>query len=107
MSLTVIQYADTVRLAVMTDARLSPAHTAPANRWSTAVEQLVNKIDQEIARITAQANVPQIIAPEDTQDRSQEPEGQTKVGQVSSSSLKPPSTTVVSPPPMRRHKTHH
>lgn len=107
MSLTVIQYADTVRLAVMTDARLSPAHTAPANRWPIAIEQLVNKVDQEIARITAQANIPQIITPDDTQDRSDEAESQSNVAQVSSSSLKPPSTTVVSPPPMRRHKTHH
>lgn len=106
MSLTVIQYADTVRLAVMTDARLSPAHTAPANRWPIAIEQLVNKVDQEIAKIAAQANIPQIITPDDTQDRSDEAESQSNVGQVSSSSLKPPSTTVVSPPPMRRHKTH-
>lgn len=107
MSLTVIQYADTVRLAVMTDARLSPAHTVPANRWPRAVEQLVNKIDQEIARITAQTNIPQIITPEDTEDRSVEAEGQSNIGAASSGSLKPPSTAVVSPPPMRRHKTHH
>lgn len=57
MSLTVIQYADTVRLAVMTDARLSPFHNVPANRWPTAVEQLIAKVDQEIARISAQAQV--------------------------------------------------
>ncbi|CAG4991936.1 unnamed protein product [Parnassius apollo] len=57
MSLTVIQYADTVRLAVMTDARLSPSHNVPANRWPIAVEQLVTKIEQEIARIAAQPEI--------------------------------------------------
>ncbi|XP_022118554.2 uncharacterized protein LOC110995611 isoform X1 [Pieris rapae] len=52
LSLTVIQYADTVRLTVMADARLTPLHTVPSTRWPTAIEQLVNRIDQQIARIT-------------------------------------------------------
>lgn len=58
MSLTVIQYADTVRLTVMADARLSPSHSIPAARWPVIVDKLVNKINQEIARITAQAQSP-------------------------------------------------
>ncbi|XP_049870405.1 uncharacterized protein LOC126369862 [Pectinophora gossypiella] len=108
MSLTVIQYADTVRLAVMTDSRLSPAHTVPVTRWPNAIDQLVTKIDQEIARITAQGNlgnVPRIVAPEETQEMEEDSEEQSAV--PSSSMLRPPSTAVVSPPPMRRLKTHH
>lgn len=58
MSLTVIQYADTIRLTVMADARLSPSHSIPAARWPVIVDKLVSKIDQEIARITAQVQSP-------------------------------------------------
>ncbi|XP_053603817.1 uncharacterized protein LOC128671395 [Plodia interpunctella] len=109
MSLTVIQYADTVRLAVMTDARLSPAHTVPATRWPLAIEQLIAKVDQEIARIAAQANpninIPQIITPQEQPPReeTQEREEDTQ----SSHSLRPPPPTMSSPPPFRRRVTHH
>lgn len=110
MSLTVIQYADTVRLAVMADARLVPAHIIPATRWPTAIEQLVAKIDQEIAKITARAHlpagtVPQIITPEEIPGTSTETtEGETEahVQEDSVDTLRPPAVTAVSPPPMRR-----
>ncbi|XP_026737587.1 uncharacterized protein LOC113500874 [Trichoplusia ni] len=113
MSLTVIQYADTVRLAVMADARLGPAHTIPATRWPAAIEQLVAKIDQEIAKITARANlaagtVPVIITPEELPSTStdvvQTPEEEHDSG---IDTLRPPATAVVSPPPMRRRITHN
>lgn len=108
MSLTVIQYADTVRLAVMADARLVPSHTIPAARWSTAIEQLVAKIDQEIAKITAQAHlaagtVPQII----TTEESEGDEVNTESSAETSGMLRPPPPTVVSPPPLRRRITYN
>ncbi|XP_013200230.2 uncharacterized protein LOC106142857 [Amyelois transitella] len=107
MSLTVIQYADTVRLAVMTDARLSPAHTVPATRWPMAIEQLIAKVDQEIARIAAQTNtnIPQIITPREqtASDETQETVEETQ----SPHNLRPPAPTVSSPPPFRRRVTHH
>lgn len=107
MSLTVIQYADTVRLAVMADARLVPGHTIPATRWPTAIEQLVAKVDQEIAKITARAHlaagtVPLIITPEDTPSTSSDPMQQEIEEEDSVDTLRPPPTTAVSPPPMRR-----
>lgn len=109
MSLTVIQYADTVRLAVMADARLVPGHVIPATRWATAIEQLVAKIDQEIAKITARAHlaagtVPQIITPEEIPSGSTEtPKEEPEREQLEDSGgLRPPSVTAVSPPPMRR-----
>ncbi|KAJ8733425.1 hypothetical protein PYW08_001723 [Mythimna loreyi] len=110
MSLTVIQYADTVRLAVMADARLVPAHIIPATRWPTAIEQLVAKIDQEIAKISARAHlaigtVPQIITPEEqpsTSTETAEEETEEHGQEDSVDTLRPPSVTAVSPPPMRR-----
>lgn len=110
MSLTVIQYADTVRLAVMADARLVPLHIIPATRWSTAIEQLVAKIDQEIAKITARAHlaagtVPQIITPEElpsTSTETAEEQQEREDLESSGGTLRPPSVTAVSPPPMRR-----
>ncbi|XP_063824081.1 uncharacterized protein LOC135073812 [Ostrinia nubilalis] len=102
MSLTVIQYADTVRLAVMTDARLSPSHTVPAHRWAVAIDQLIAKVDQEIARIAAQAQVqtiPLIITPPEAQEINTEQDTQSE---PSTSSLRPPTAEVVSPPPVRR-----
>ncbi|KAF9800487.1 hypothetical protein SFRURICE_013039 [Spodoptera frugiperda] len=107
MSLTVIQYADTVRLAVMADARLVPSHIIPATRWPTAIEQLVAKIDQEIAKITARAHlaagtVPQIITPEEVPSTSVESQEDTEDAEDSGDTLRPPPTTAVSPPPMRR-----
>lgn len=107
MSLTVIQYADTVRLAVMADARLVPSHIIPATRWPTAIEQLVAKIDQEIAKITARAHlaagtVPQIITPEEVPSTSAESQEDTEDAEDSGDTLRPPPTTAVSPPPMRR-----
>ncbi|KAL0832646.1 hypothetical protein ABMA28_000838 [Loxostege sticticalis] len=106
MSLTVIQYADTVRLAVMTDARLSPFHTVPANRWPVAVDQLIAKVDQEIARIAAQAQVqtiPMIVTPPDTQEVVAT---EQITSEPSTSSLRPPTAEVVSPPPIRRRITN-
>lgn len=97
MSLTVIQYAETIQLAVMTDARLIPGHHFPALRWVTAVEQLVNKVDQEIARISVQS-IPKIIEPE--QDENTEEEV-VREG-PSTSKLMPPTQEVVSPPPARK-----
>nr|XP_049694565.1 uncharacterized protein LOC110383941 [Helicoverpa armigera]XP_049694566.1 uncharacterized protein LOC110383941 [Helicoverpa armigera] len=110
MSLTVIQYADTVRLAVMADARLVPSHIIPATRWPTAIEQLVAKVDQEIAKITARANLaagtmPQIITPEDVPTTSTDidtPQEETGETENSGVMLRPPPTTAVSPPPIRR-----
>lgn len=105
MSLTVIQYGDTVRLSVMTDARLTPSHTIPAARWPLAVEQLVAKVDQEIARISAQsASVPTIVTTHEPRSIEDTPglEGSESMG-----SLRPPQQTIVSPPPMRRRITHH
>lgn len=110
MSLTVIEYAGTLRLAVMTDARLSPAHSVPAARWSLAVEQLIAKVDQEIARIAAQAqvqNIPQIITPRENAVGDEGATNQTLEEMQSSSSLMPPRTPVISPPPIRRRITHH
>lgn len=106
MSLTVIQYADTVRLAVMTDARLSPFHTVPANRWPVAVDQLIAKVDQEIARIAAQAQVqtiPMIVTPPETQEVVAT---EQITSEPSTSSLRPPTAEVVSPPPTRRRITN-
>ncbi|GBP37963.1 hypothetical protein EVAR_84950_1 [Eumeta japonica] len=116
MSLTVIQYADTIRMSVMSDARLSPVHAVPATRWPTVVEQLVSKVDQEIARITAEARTQR-----DTQTISDAPAQQTtnippkiktslvEVGVVPlteeeemTGSLRPPAVPVDSPPPARR-----
>ncbi|CAG4919034.1 unnamed protein product [Colias eurytheme] len=129
MSLTVIQYADTVRLTVMADARLTPSHTIPTSRWPTAIEQLVNKIDQQIARIAAQAQVtiPQTIqqiepstsqVPETSEFIPKtvripeiiEPEPEIESGidesqevETSQGTLMPPTTLADSPPPIRRH----
>ncbi|RVE43849.1 hypothetical protein evm_011517 [Chilo suppressalis] len=107
MSLTVIQYAGSVRLAVMTDARLQPLHTVPAARWPAVIDQLVAKVDQEIARIAAQAqvqNIPQIITPHESETTvSYELPSRSE----SSASLRPPTTELVSPPPMRRRITHN
>lgn len=111
MSLTVIQYADTVRMAVMADARLTPMHTVPASRWSVVIENLVSKIDQEIARIAAQAqlpskhkHIPRITqtqaSTEDIQVIQQETEETTQG--PSQSSLKPPSPDKYSPPLERK-----
>lgn len=98
VSLTVIQYADTVRLSVMTDARLSPSHTIPAARWPVAIEQLIAKVDQEIARIAAQSStIPTIIT---TQANAEEREPNIEASDAGS--LRPPSTAVVSPPVFRR-----
>ncbi|KAL4708318.1 hypothetical protein ACJJTC_007724 [Scirpophaga incertulas] len=116
MSLTVIQYADTVRLSVMTDARLSPSHTLPAVRWPNAVEQLVAKVDQEIARIAAQAQVqtiPQIVTPHEsseenilqidtTQDSNTINTVTDEASGDSARNLRPPATKAVSPPPSKR-----
>ncbi|KAM3967347.1 uncharacterized protein ACR2FA_011692 [Aphomia sociella] len=110
MSLTVIQYADTVRLAVMTDARLSPAHSVPAGRWPLAVEQLIAKVDQEIARIAAQAqvqNIPHIITPRESSVSDEGEDKQPPEEVQSTSNLRPPIAPVVSPPPIRRRITHH
>lgn len=106
MSLTVIHYADTVRLAVMADARLGPSHTIPASRWPTVVEQLVSKIDQEIAKITAKAHlaagtIPKIITtPESTAEH--EDSRDLEQSNVDSGMLRPPATIATSPPPIRR-----
>ncbi|XP_059056672.1 uncharacterized protein LOC131850467 [Achroia grisella] len=110
MSLTVIEYAGTVRLAVMTDARLSPAHSVPATRWPLAIEQLITKVDQEIARIAAQAqvqNIPRIITPREGAAGDEVSTHQPPEETQSSSNLMPPRTPVVSPPPIRRRITHH
>ncbi|CAH2071576.1 unnamed protein product, partial [Iphiclides podalirius] len=103
LSLTVIQYADTVRLAVMTDARLSPSHTVPANRWPAAVEHLVAKVDQEIARIEAQAQSSGI---EQTVTIETGPAAPTEIKSHSSeATLKPPTTDSFTPPPTRKRLT--
>lgn len=109
MSLTVIQYADTVRMAVMADARLTPMHTVPASRWSVVIENLVSKIDQEIARIASQAQLPSKRIPRITQTQAstediqviQEETEETTQG-PSQSSLKPPSPDKYSPPLERK-----
>lgn len=108
MSLTVIQYADSVRLAVMTDARLSPGHSIPAVRWPTAVEQLVAKIDAEIARISAQSQpeIPQIVTPPETEETNDESDN-TSRSQDPTGTLRPPNTQVASPPPFRKRTTLH
>ncbi|XP_013138724.1 PREDICTED: uncharacterized protein LOC106103490 [Papilio polytes] len=99
LSLTVIQYADTVRLAVMTDARLSPSHAVPAQRWPVAVEQLVAKVNQEIARIAAKANIPE----EEINTGTSESKDTTVLQSYSSeTTLKPPTTESLSPPPTRK-----
>lgn len=107
MSLTVIQYADTVRLAVMTDARLSPAHAAPARRWPAAVQQLVARVDHEIAKLAAHGRLPTppriITPPEPPEPMEEAAESETQ----STSALRPPSPTIASPPPVRRRVTHH
>lgn len=101
MSLTVIQYADSVRLAVMTDARLSPGQSVPATRWPTALEQLVAKVDQEIARIT-QARLQQVPQVMFRTISSQNVHETRSTKGSSSDTLKPPTTQAVSPPPMRK-----
>ncbi|XP_050343594.1 uncharacterized protein LOC126769097 isoform X2 [Nymphalis io] len=120
MSLTVIQYADTVRLTVMTDARLSPSHTIPASRWSVVVDKLVSKIDQEIARITAKAKLPlDYIPPKKSSKEDLEPSqeeipapnqstsraAETESRPGTSSSLIPPRPVSVSPPLTRKNAT--
>lgn len=72
MSLTVIQYSDTVRLAVMSDAILYPGHTIPALKWPNVIDQLVTKVDKHLARISAHSShsIPQIVTdllPEETE----------------------------------------
>ncbi|CAB3236836.1 unnamed protein product [Arctia plantaginis] len=106
MSLTVIHYADTVRLAVMADARLGPSHMIPASRWPTVIEQLVTKIDQEIAKITAKAHlaagtIPKIITTPETTAEAEDNENMEESGE-DSGMLRPPATTATSPPPIRR-----
>ncbi|XP_068631266.1 uncharacterized protein [Battus philenor] len=98
MSLTVIQYADTVRLAVMTDARLSLSHIVPANRWPVALEQLISRVNQEIARITQTEST----LKQTPQTYSTEVQESTSPVASSSSSLKLSSTESSSPPPMRK-----
>ncbi|XP_046962959.1 uncharacterized protein LOC124532230 [Vanessa cardui] len=118
MSLTVMQYADTVRLTVMTDARLSPSHAIPAQRWPVVVEKLVSKIDQEIARITAQAQLPLEYVPpkkpskEDLEPTQEEIPGpstsrptEIESSPGTSSTLIPPRPVSVSPPPIRKNDT--
>lgn len=100
MSLTVIQYADSIRLAVMTDARLSPGQSVPATRWPAALEQLIAKIDQEIARISAQARLQQTQQPLVRKVSSQNM--QEIIEETGSGLLKPPITQTVSPPPSRK-----
>ncbi|KAG7307927.1 hypothetical protein JYU34_006543 [Plutella xylostella] len=100
MSLTVIQYADTVRIAVMTDSRLAPGHTIPATRWATALDQLINKVDQEIARISAQS-IPAIVeTTAESTDRVEVEDEEVK--DEGKSMLQPPAVEAVSPPPARR-----
>ncbi|XP_063377233.1 uncharacterized protein LOC134664490 [Cydia fagiglandana] len=107
MSLTVIQYADTVRLSVMADARLSPSHTIPASRWPAVVDHLVAKIDAEIARISAQSqDIPRIVTPPETEEVEESTDSVLEASS-STSSLRPPATQVASPPPIRRRTTHH
>ncbi|KAI8424160.1 hypothetical protein MSG28_002750 [Choristoneura fumiferana] len=108
MSLTVIQYADSVRLAVMTDARLSPGHSIPAVRWPTAVEQLVAKVDAEIARISAQSQpeIPQIVTPPEPEETNDE-SGISSSNEDPTSTLRPPNSQVASPPPFRKRTTRH
>lgn len=106
MSLTVIQYGETVRLAVMADARLSPSHSAPTTRWPVAVEQLINKVDTEISRIatTLQPDIPITVEAREADDTY---EAETSGDVTGSSGLRPPVLTAVSPPPLRRRMTHH
>ncbi|OWR44458.1 uncharacterized protein LOC116766729 [Danaus plexippus] len=104
MSLTIIQYANSVQLAVMADARLTPNHIVPATRWSVVVEKLIHKIDQEICRITGQLqqsldHVPTIIVPDDSQE---ELSSEDRGGEGSDQGLRPPSPVAVSPPPIRK-----
>ncbi|XP_039749563.1 uncharacterized protein LOC120626223 isoform X2 [Pararge aegeria] len=109
MSLTVIQYADSVRLAVMADARLAPMHTVPVTRWPAVIENLVNKIDQEITRIAAHAHMPEHIprkvqtqvSLQEAQETSQDVETEPNM-QGSQSSLKPAGPVRYSPPPERK-----
>ncbi|XP_041971276.1 uncharacterized protein LOC121727468 [Aricia agestis] len=97
MSLTIIQYADTVRLAVMTDARLAPAHTVPSARWPAAVLQLLDRIE----RIAAQSQQEQqlteqrVIEEQLTEPQETEPEPTERTFD----SLRPPNVQAVSPPP--------
>lgn len=105
MSLTVIQYADTVRISVMTDARLSPAHIVPATRWPTAVNQLVSKVDQEIARIAIQANLPTGISETETNRELGDVTAEQTTPSEKFERLKPPTPMTVSPPPLRRRYT--
>lgn len=82
----------------MTDARLSPSHTIPTVRWPAAIEQLISKVDQEIARIAAQSsNIPTIITTQANAD-----EHEPIIEAIDTGSLRPPSPTVVSPPVIRR-----
>ncbi|CAK1545870.1 unnamed protein product [Leptosia nina] len=129
MSLTVIQYADTVRLTIMADARLTPLHTVPTTRWPTAIEQLINRIDQQLARIAAQTQIPPTIpqsretptqstpqTTEVTQDRTvpqiiePDPEAietrEIDNNEISEGSLMPPTTIPDSPPPTRHSFTY-
>ncbi|KPJ02853.1 hypothetical protein RR46_02780 [Papilio xuthus] len=102
LSLTVIQYSDTVRLAVMADARLSPTHTVPAQRWPVAVEQLIAKVNTEIARIAARANIPEgelHAVTSETKDIS------VSQSYSSETTLKPPTAESLSPPPTRKSLT--
>lgn len=92
----------------MADARLVPTHTVPATRWPAAIEQLVSKIDQEIAKITAQAHlaagtIPEIVT---TQVGASDQVENTE-SELDSDMLQPPPTRLVSPPPMRKQLTHN
>ncbi|XP_072940127.1 uncharacterized protein [Epargyreus clarus] len=120
MSLTVVEYGGAVRLCVMADARLAPAHAAPAARWPPAAQQLIARIDQQLARIAQlprppnisnvvqAANIPAIIQPDHPeQDLPNEPELDDPQPSASTETLRPPSPTVVSPPPMRRRIAHN
>lgn len=87
----------------MADARLTPSHIIPAVRWPLAVDQLVAKVDQEIARIAAQStNIP-TIATTGYESR----EVPVLEGSESMGALRPPQPTIVSPPPVRRRITNH
>ncbi|CAK1598615.1 unnamed protein product [Parnassius mnemosyne] len=102
MSLTVIQYADTVRLAVMSDARLSPSHNVPANRWPVAVEQLVAKVDHEIARIAARAEMRLEEMPQTVRAEGEETTAYKSQPYTTESTLRPPKTESLSPPLARK-----
>lgn len=48
ISFTVMQYAGTVRLAVMSDARLSPSHHIPTLHWPQYIEALAKELQTPV-----------------------------------------------------------